>query len=258
MSVALFVSLIYLFVLLFYPFISATAFSSEVNYSVFGMIWRYFVGGEDYRQVITNATGIKENVVQIISFIAIGAVLLEVIGLFIAMSKSRQASGILMLLSCAAVFGMMIMLSLPGAVGKEAAMFYSLREVVNPTAILLAALALAFSVFIIINPNAEFGNKNAAASTGMPAAGMQRGVYPQTTASPMRQAMYSAPAPAPAPVAVPTPAPAPVPAPVPAPAPAPAPAPSPISATYTCPVCGTTQKADLAFCTFCGNANPNK
>ncbi len=250
MSVALFITLIYLLVLLFYPFITATAFSNEISYSVFGLIWRFFVGGEDYEQVLTDATGIKGNFIQIISFVAIGALLLEIIALFVSMGKGKRASGVLMLLSCVAVFAMFIMLSIPGAVGKEAAMFYSLREIVNPTAILLTALAAAFSVFIIKNPEAVLGSKNA--NAGM-MVGMQRGAYPQVAASPMRQTMYSAPAPAP----TPTPAPAPVPAPAPTPAPA-APTPSPISATYTCPVCGTTQKAELAFCTFCGNANPNK
>lgn len=226
MSVALFVSLIYFCLLLFYPFIS-TELGSK-SYSVLGIAIRFFESD------------------MTAALVAAAIVVLSLVAVITAFMKKNKPSGVFQLLSCIVLFAAYALLPSLADDG-ELVSEYSLSSIVNPSFILLSVVAFAFSVFVIKHPDGSIGSKNTAMTAGV----AQRNAYPAVNAAPVRQNMYTAPA------SMPAPAPAPAPAPVPA-APMPAAAPAASGGTYTCPVCGTTQKSDLAFCTFCGNANPNK
>lgn len=247
MSVALFVSVIELGLLLIYPYITYSFVDDSLVYSVPEYIALCFSSNlEKLAENLESSLGLSSSAAKAFAYlpliIAVVALICAVLSLLLSLAKKSKGAGVMQLIGGGVGIVMNLLLSLSLTVGEDAANVPA-RLIITPELTVLLVLMTAFGIFNAVKPDSVLGSKSAAAPviTAAP-----RGAYPPVSAQPpMRQPVYNTPA---APVVMPT-------APTPSPAPAAAPA---VSSTYTCPVCGTTQKSELAFCTFCGNPNPNK
>ncbi len=252
MSVALFVSVIELGLLLIYPYITYGFVDDSLVYSVPEYIALCLSSNMGkLADNLESNLGLGSSAAKAFAYlpliIVVVALICAVLSLFLSLAKKSKGAGVMQLIGGGAGIVMNVLLSLSLTAGEDAANVPA-RLIITPELTVLLVLMTAFGIFNIVKPDSALGSKTAPV---MPAAPGR--TYPQVNAQPpMRQPVYNAPPAAPAP----TPAPAVQPA---APAVSAVPtAPSAASGTYTCPVCGTTQKSELAFCTFCGNPNPNK
>lgn len=251
MSIALFAAIVELIVLLFYPF-NTFYFSDSKGITFLEYVVSLSkLDSNDYsfEELIARNYSCSDSTAETIAmlFMVIMIILLAfaLISVVLAFARKARAAGTSKVIGNSLVIILIAVITFLICNGDS--VNAGIGHFFMPEFIVFLALSTAVSVLCIVNPDASLGARAIAPTApNMMAAPMQRNAYPQVSAAPVRQPVYNAPAPAPAPV------------PAPAPTPVPAPTPSAISATYTCPVCGTTQKSDLAFCTFCGNANPNR
>ncbi len=258
MSAALFISVIEFGLLLLYPYISYSFIEDSLAYSAPEYIALCFSSDLDsLAESLEYQLGLSSAASKAFAYlpllIVLVALICAMISFFLAAAKKSKGAGVVQLIGGGAGIIMNVILSLTLTVGKDAVNMPA-KLIITPELMILLVLMTAFGIFNIAKPDGTIGSK-AVGTPVMTAA--PRNAYPQVSApapapapAPMRQAMYSAPTAPAAPAAPATPT-----APVTPAAPAPAPS---SGGTYTCPVCGTTQKSDLAFCTFCGNANPNR
>ncbi len=251
MSVALFVAFIEVGLLCVFPYITLDFMNKDLFSIPEYLSFFFSFDAAEIQDMFRGEIGCSESAAKALVYLPVIMFIVVLLGalisLFLALGKKAKAAGWLQTISGSISLIMNVVLSFSLCHGTKS-IYFPVNEFVNTEYMILNVLMIAFGVLSIVNPEASIGSKAAYSAPGMMAPPVQRNAYPQVTPAPVRQNVYTPPA---APAAPPAPA---------APAaqqPAAASLPS-ISATYTCPVCGTTQKSELGFCTFCGNPNPNK
>ncbi len=255
MSVALLAAIIELGLLLVYPYISYAFVDSQLSYSVPEYLILCFSSdldalSERFCSILGCDQSTAEALIYLPLFAILGTFLFTLISFFLALAKKNKGAGVLQVIGGSIGIILTLVLSFSLCAGENSSCLPA-KIIVTPEFMILTVLMTAFGILSAKNPDAALGSKAAYAAPAM-GAPVQRSMYTPAPA-PARQPVYTpaapAPAPAPSPIAAaPTMA-------MNAPA---APAAPAASSTYTCPVCGTSQKSDMAFCTFCGNPNPNK
>lgn len=265
MLVAALLAIIEIGLVIFYPVISIAGSEGVLRYSFLEYIFLFAEGQADnYVNIIKEYFNFESVTtaqnVALITLIGGGVMILTlVISLVMAAAKKGRAAGVFQLIASIVAFASMVMTRIVFNSDPDSSIqFVSLSTYYSTAFAIIASMMLAGAILSITRPDIAIGvdkSKNQAAARPMLYAAPVAPVVPvQTVAA--RPAAYTAPTmPAAAPAAAASPAPVSTVTNI-SSTPAPAPA-APSGDTYSCPICGSQQKLDMPFCTFCGNPNPN-